>query len=83
MSPTVYQVGNFRYFFYSREETRIHVHVSHPDGEAKFWLSPDVSLAENRGLSPRQLRTAEQFVKNHQSELKNAWRAHFSSGKNS
>jgi hypothetical protein len=81
MSPTVHQAGSFRYFFYSREETRVHVHVSHPDGEAKFWLSPDVSLAENRGLSSRQLRTAEHFVKNHQSELKDAWRTYFSSGK--
>jgi hypothetical protein len=80
MSPTVHQAGSFRYFFYSREETRVHVHVSHPDGEAKFWLSPDVSLAENRSLSPRQLRTAEHFVKNNQSELKDAWRTYFSSG---
>ncbi|WP_373997172.1 DUF4160 domain-containing protein [Duganella sp. SG902] len=68
--------------FYPREETRIHVHVSHPDGEAKFWLSPEVSLAENRGLSSRQLRTVEHFVKNNQSELKDAWRSYFSSSKN-
>jgi hypothetical protein len=25
---------------FSREETRVHVHVEHPDGEAKFWLTP-------------------------------------------
>ncbi len=81
MAPTVQRAGSFRYFFYSREETREHVHVSHPDGEAKFWLSPNVKLAENRGLSPHQLRTAESFVKDHQLELQNAWRTHFSAGK--
>jgi hypothetical protein len=40
MTPTVVKEGAFRLFFFSREETRIHVHVNHPDGEAKFWLEP-------------------------------------------
>ncbi len=31
-------------FFFSREETRIHAHVAHPDGEAKFWLTPPRTL---------------------------------------
>ncbi len=41
MSPTVLREGLFRLFFVSREEPRVHVHVSHPDGEAKFWLRPE------------------------------------------
>ena len=28
------------------------MHVAHPDGEAKFWLTPEVHLAVNVGLSP-------------------------------
>jgi len=36
MAPTVLREGQFRFFFFSREEPRIHVHVAHPDGEAKF-----------------------------------------------
>jgi hypothetical protein len=36
MAPTIVRDGQFRLFFFSREETRIHVHVAHPDGEAKF-----------------------------------------------
>jgi hypothetical protein len=83
MSPTIHRAGGFRYFFFSREETRVHVHVSHPDGEAKFWLLPDVRLAENRGLSPHQVRIAERFIKNNQQEIKDAWRTHFSSGDDS
>jgi len=35
MSPTVLRIGGFRFFFFSREESRMHVHVSHADGEAK------------------------------------------------
>ena len=34
MAPTVVRDGQFRLFFFSREETRIHVHVAHADGEA-------------------------------------------------
>ncbi len=44
MAPTVARVGQLRLFFFSREELRIHIHVAHPDGEAKFWLTPDVAL---------------------------------------
>lgn len=36
MSPTVFREGEFRFYFFSREESRMHVHVSHPDGEAKL-----------------------------------------------
>jgi hypothetical protein len=53
MAPTVLRDGQFRLFFFSREETRIHVHVSHPDGEAKFWLTPEIHLAIAVGLNPR------------------------------
>jgi len=40
MSPTIFQFRKFRFFFFSREEPRMHVHVRTPDGEAKFWLEP-------------------------------------------
>lgn len=51
MAPTVVRDGQFRLFFFSREEERVHVHVAHPDGEAKFWLTPHVALATQTGLS--------------------------------
>ena len=52
---TIVRGGQFRLFFFSREEPRVHVHVAHPDGEAKFWLAPAVHLAVNIGLSSAQL----------------------------
>ena len=42
MAPTIVRDGQFRLFFLSREETRIHVHVAHADGEATFWITPQV-----------------------------------------
>lgn len=38
MSPTVLRDGPSRLFSSSREEQRMHVHVAHPDGEAKALL---------------------------------------------
>lgn len=79
MAPTVVRDGQFRLFFFSREEERIHVHVAHPDGEAKFWLTPTVTLSTYTGLSQRQLREAQTVVEAHFEEIKNAWNHHFGS----
>ena len=79
MSPTVVRDGPFRLFFFSREEPRIHVHVAHPDGEAKFWLTPQVTLANHTGLSARQLREAQTVVESHLEEIAHAWQYHFGS----
>jgi len=38
-----------RFYFFSREEPRLHVHVQGQRGEAKFWLEPSVELAQNFG----------------------------------
>ncbi len=67
----------FRLFFFSREEPRMHVHVSHPDGEAKFWLQPELALAESVGLSARQLADAQDIVNRHTGEVRDAWIRHF------
>ena len=79
MAPTIVRDGKFRLFFFSREETRIHVHVSHPDGEAKFWLTPQIELAVNVGLSQTQVRQAQAVVSNHIKEIQDAWNHHFGS----
>lgn len=77
MAPTVLRDGQFRLFFFSREEPRIHVHVSHPEGEAKFWLTPAVQLATSTGLSARLIREAHAIVEIHLGEITDAWHRHF------
>lgn len=52
MSPTVLRAEGFRFYFFSREETRMHIHVHHEEGEAKFWLEPEVALANNYQAAP-------------------------------
>lgn len=79
MSPTVFKIGSYRFFFFSREETRMHVHITSSEGEAKFWIEPLVSLASNKGLSSKQLRHLQQLVEEHIEEISDAWKKHFPS----
>ena len=79
MAPTIVRDGQFRLFFFSREETRVHVHVAHPDGEAKFWLLPQVTLANHTGLSATQIRQSQAVVNAHLKEIHDAWNHHFGS----
>ena len=79
MSPTVFREGEFRFYFFSREEPRCHVHVFCPDGEAKFWLDPKIELAQNYGMNDRQLRVTQRLIEEHQDGIRDAWRKHFPS----
>ena len=77
MSPTVFREGAYRFFFFSREERRPHIHVSHPTGEAKFWLDPDIELAANYGLTAQRLAKVVRLIEEHEDEIRVAWRRHF------
>jgi hypothetical protein len=45
MTPTIFREKGYRFYFLSKEENRIHIHVTCEKGEAKFWLEPIVSFA--------------------------------------
>jgi len=79
MSPTILRDKGYRFFFFSREESRMRVHVSCGDGEAKFWLEPEITLARNVQLSGLQLKEIGQLIEVHVDELKTAWNKHFGS----
>ena len=79
MAPTIVRDGQFGLFFFSREESRIHVHVAHPDGEAKFWLKPSIQLGVNVDLKQVQVRQAPAVVAAHIQEIEDAWHRHFGS----
>lgn len=77
VSPTIFRNGPYRFYFFSREEPRMHVHVQCPDGEAKYWLEPTVALAQNQGLTQPQIRATQALVEGHFDEIRSAWRQHF------
>jgi hypothetical protein len=78
VSPTVFRSGPYRFYFFSREEARPHVHVQTPEGEAKFWISPEIEVAKNYRLSGRDLGRIRALIEEHEDEIHEAWEKHFS-----
>lgn len=60
----------------------MHVHVVSGDGEAKFWLEPEIELAKNYKYSRKQPKEIESLVEVHCNERVSAWQQHFRSGSN-
>ena len=77
MSPTVFREKGYRFFFFSREETRMHVHVVSGDGEAKYWLEPEIELSKQSKYSNKQLKEIKTLVEEHKDEIIRAWQEHF------
>lgn len=57
----------------------MHVHIYCENGEAKFWLEPEIELARNYHLSRLQLKQIEEIIEEHYNEFTGAWQTHFSS----
>ena len=55
----------------------MHVHVYCSDGEAKFWVEPEVNLARNHGLSRAQIAELTKVVEDRKDEIADAWNKHF------
>jgi len=76
MSPTVFRQQGYRFYFFSLEESRMHVHVAGLEGDAKFWLEPMVEVAMARGLDQHRLNEVRRIIEDHRDEITNAWRRH-------
>ena len=79
MSPTVFRYKKYRFFFFSREETRKHIHVYSSDGEAKFWIEPEVTLDKSYGFSKKELNILQGVIEVRLDEIKKTWKKHFGS----
>ena len=76
--PTIFVQGQYRFYFFSREESRRHVHVSQSDGEVKVWLEPEISVAKVINLSEKEVNKILEIVKSRKEEIDEFWKKHFS-----
>jgi hypothetical protein len=53
------------------------VHVFSPDGEAKFWLEPQIELAVSMGFRTVELAELRRVTEERQDEIREHWRRHF------
>lgn len=77
MSPVIYREKKNKYYFFSREESRIHIHVSSPNGEAKFWLEPIVALASSSNFTSKELNSIQKVVEKNCEKFKSEWKKFF------
>jgi len=76
MSPTIFRQDGYRFQFFSLEESRMHVHVYSGNGEAKYWLEPEVELATSYRLNRKQLGDIERILGERKDEIIKRWREH-------
>lgn len=74
--PTVFKYKGFTFFFYSKEEERIHIHVEQGNSRAKFWLEPDVQLASSVEINGSLLKEFERIIRNRKNEIIDTWTKH-------
>ena len=55
----------------------MHIHVDSTDGEAKYWIEPEIELARSHGLSERELARVRKLVEEHEDVIRTAWHEHF------
>ena len=55
----------------------MHVHVHGSNGDAKFWLEPEIELADNYGLRRGEVTTVRKLISEHEDEIRDAWNRHF------
>ena len=70
MSPKFKEINGFVFKIYSNEELRMHIHVVKAETEAKYWLEPDIELAENFGFSSKELSFIEKILKENGDDFK-------------
>ena len=78
--PTIFILFGFRFMFYANDHEPIHVHVVKGDIRAKFSLNP-VSLVENHGLKPAELKMVEAVIEENREIIAEHWNRFFNSNK--
>jgi len=72
--PTILRIGPYRFFFFSEESGEpIHVHVIREQTEAKFWITPTVSVARNNGFVQHELRKVMRLVEENKELIEHEW----------
>jgi Paraquat-inducible protein B len=80
--PRVLDLDGFRFFFYSNEgdpREPLHIHVRKERNLAKFWIFPEVALADSYGFSSKELNKIRRIIDNNKSRIEEAWNEHFNS----
>jgi hypothetical protein len=75
-----FEIEGYRGFFFSNEGSPtepVHIPIKKGEGEAKFWVTPNVMLAESWSMKISELARAQEIVLEHRQEILDLWNSHF------
>ena len=78
--PTVFRHKGYRFFFYSNEGDPLeplHIHVIKGECVAKFWLDPEVGVAESYRMKSSELTMLSKIVKEKSDLIREVWNEYF------
>ena len=74
--PRVLEVNGYRFFFFSNEgdpRGPCHIHVRKGNALAKFWLEPEIELADSIGFTAGDLRFIKNTIHDNLTLMVEAW----------
>lgn len=74
--PTILTIKGVRFYFYSNEEDRIHVHIQVQNAKAKIWMD-DFTVAKSDDFKRHELNALVKLARKYEQEIKQAWEDHF------
>jgi len=78
--PVIFRYKGYRFFFFSNEgnpQEPLHVHIRQGSALAKFWVVPDVVIAESYGMSSSELRELVEVVEQNRELIERKWHEYF------
>ncbi|MEW6132848.1 MAG: DUF4160 domain-containing protein [Pseudomonadota bacterium] len=73
-------VLRYKLFFYSNEGNPpepLHIHIPKGEAVAKFWLVPEVKLADSYGMSGHELTELAGVVRDNREIIESTWNEFF------
>jgi hypothetical protein len=74
--PTALIINGFRFYFWSNEEDRAHIHIVKGEGNAKYWLAPKIECVFSYNYKRAEVRFIERVIKKEYSTLIKKWNDH-------
>lgn len=76
MSPVFAREKGYVFKVYSNEKDSMHIHILKDGKSAKFWLEPEIELANNSGFTEVQLNEIERIVKIYANNFRKQFKEH-------
>lgn len=78
--PIIFRYKGYKFFFFSNENIPrepIHVHVRRAEALAKFWIEPEVKIAESFSFSSSELKELLEVIQQNKNLFIRSWYEYF------